>query len=152
MRKWKAFAAASFAVLFALLFAVDSFAKTAAPAPAPRLTGHWEGVYRYNAPGQNPVLFTTDIVQDSPKAFTGRVAELNTFGSPDAKYLFANLDGGVEGKRVWFKKTYDGTGGQTHSILYEGTLERATMTVKGQWKGEGSNTFSGTFEMKRGRY
>jgi hypothetical protein len=149
MRKWKAFAAAGFAALFALLFAFDSFAKTAAPAPAPRLTGHWEGVYRYDAAGSNPVLFSADIVQDSPKAFTGRIAEINTFGSADAKYLFANLEGGADGNRVWFKKTYDGTGGETHSVQYEGTLDRASMTVKGKWvSGE---TLTGTFEMKRGR-
>ena len=151
MRKWKPLAAAAFVALFALLFAFESLAQAKKAAPAVRLTGHWEGVYRYDAPGRNPVLFTTDLVQEDPKTFTGRVVELNTFGERSAKYLFADLGGNVEGTKVWFKKTYDGTGGQTHSIIYEGTLERASMTVRGKWRGEASD-FAGTFEMKRGRY
>jgi len=41
----------------------------------------------------------------------------------------------------------DGTGGQTHSVPYEGTLDKGSMTVRGTWKvGEAG----GTFEMRKG--
>jgi hypothetical protein len=103
-------------------------------------------VYRYAAGTPAPVRFTADMVGDTG-TFTGRLSEPATFGDGSSQFLFANLTGRVNGTRVTFTKTYDGTGGQTHSVPYEGTLDKSSMTVRGTWKvGE----TGGTFEMRKG--
>ncbi len=109
------------------------------------LTGEWEGIYRYSNQDSKPVRFQLDL-KDRHGRLTGHTSEHNTFGDPSAPFLHANIMGSVEDDRVYFKKTYDGTGGQHHSIKYEGALYEDISTIKGAW--ECCNGLYGTFDMQ----
>jgi hypothetical protein len=62
----------------------------------------------------------------------------------EAKVEAPSSSGGV---RVEFVKTYDGTGGASHSVWYSGRFDPESHEIKGTWDlGEGSQ---GTFVMKR---
>jgi len=56
--------------------------------------------------------------------------------------LFANLRGTVSGKAITFTKTYDGTGGVSHSVFYQGTISSDGRSMSGRWN---IGTFGGTF-------
>jgi hypothetical protein len=61
--------------------------------------------------------------------------------------LFADVEGvtAVDGS-VTFTKTYDGTGGVSHSVRYEGRINAEGDTITGVWR---INQQEGRFEMRR---
>jgi hypothetical protein len=63
----------------------------------------------------------------------GRTSEPNTFGVTNDPYVSANVSGVVQGDRVTFTKTYDGTGGQTHSVQYAARVDRDHGVMVGEW-------------------
>ena len=91
------------------------------------------------------VDFTMDL-STSGTQFTGRSTEPNTFGHAGARFLYANIRGEVVGNVVRYVKTYDGTGGQSHSINYTGRFNSAWSEVVGTWR---IGTASGYFELRR---
>jgi hypothetical protein len=97
------------------------------------LNGVWLGYYGYGD--------ATDRVQFQLKAmragaaFTATTIEPNTFGTKDALFLTADVAGTVSADGgVRFTKTYDGTGGQTHSVQYAGALDATKRCISGTWK------------------
>ena len=100
------------------------------------LSGTWKGTYdSFGGASQGPVRWTAEITCRRGR-LTGRITEPNTFGDPSASRLYAEIEGTVTGDgTVSFVKTYDGTGGVSHSIDYRGKLDRTTMTITGKWSG-----------------
>jgi len=126
--------------------------KDAAPATccsAGALSGIWTGEYRYTeGSGMRPVTFTAFLFQEGDRV-TAMIKEPNTFGDQTSPWLHATADGRFdkEAGSLSFVKSYDGTGGQSHDVVYKGTLSSgATETVTGTWDISG---VTGTFTMKR---
>lgn len=101
------------ALLVSLVFA------TAASAAG--IAGQWVGAYGYED-GRDAVYFELEV-RGSGGGIAGTIVETQTFGAKSADgTLKARVSGTVKGNFVTFTKTYDGTGGQTHSVTYRGTL------------------------------
>jgi hypothetical protein len=120
-------AAARVAFVVVVLFA----ALQAAPACAASLIGEWRGAYAYTDTNP-PVPFSLALSQ-SGKVISGRSTELATFGQGPTRYLYATISGAADGQTVAFTKTYDGTGGQNHSVQYTGTLSEDGSVISGSW-------------------
>lgn len=107
--------------------------------PPPRktinMTGVWRGTYTY-ANGK-AVPFTLTLAS-SGKSCQGRIEEPNTFGDKSAQNLYASITcnaGEIEPEQNFsFVKTYDGTGGQNHSVHYNGVLSRGGDELTGTWR------------------
>jgi hypothetical protein len=114
--------------------AIRAAVATAPPNPANRaLAGAWRGTYTYdNNPTAAPGDFTFDL-KVSGNTVSGRITEPNTFGTAGVPFLYANISGTIDGDAISFSKTYDGTGGQTHTVYYNGVIDRAAHTVSGTW-------------------
>ena len=119
---------------------------TAAEKPLPsNLDGEWEGQYRYNDP-RPPVAFRLKLRQRGAELI-GRSDEPQTFGAPGAGILHADWVGRISSEGLLaFVKTYDGTGGQTHSIQYTGRLV-APNRIEGRWNI--SPQINGSFALTR---
>jgi len=128
-------------------------AATPAPpltAPAPldgSISGLWKGSYSYSNGNQPPVNFTVSF---AASGCSGRSEEPNTFGNKSAPKLFANLSCSdpalVPGRLITINKTYDGTGGVSHSVIYSGTVSADMRTISGRWA---VNNARGNFTMSR---
>lgn len=109
--------------LFALVFTALS-----TPALAAGLSAEWAGAYGYED-GRAAVPFVLTLTENG-NVITGHIDEVQTFGTKSADdKLGASVVGSVNGHVVTFTKTYDGKGGQTHSVRYHGTL-----VVDGEYK------------------
>jgi hypothetical protein len=96
----------------------------------------WKGSYGY-LDNLAPVPFTLTFTTKG-KGISGRVVEPATFGDGSSDKLIANIAGTSSGYEVAFTKTYDGTGGQTHSVQYRGAVDGNTMY--GVWQlGDGTS-------------
>lgn len=113
------------------------------------LAGTWQGVYSYPDQGRDPVAFTMTL-EVRGDTCRGRSEEPNTFGAPSVTHLYANVEcqvvDGTLSPRLIFKKTYDGTGGQTHSVDYLGDLSPDSRSVTGTWR---IGTQSGRFSLTK---
>jgi hypothetical protein len=115
---------------------------------AERLGGGWIGRYYYSGQQANnpPVEFELMLEVPAAGQVTGRTTEPNTFGTPGVPFLYANVRGEIVGNVLRFTKTYDGTGGQTHSVSYDGTFNETWTTLVGTWR---INDTTGRFDMRR---
>jgi uncharacterized caspase-like protein len=120
------------------------------PLAAPlgdNISGAWKGTYSYASGNQPPVNFT---VAFGPNGCAGRSEEPNTFGNKSAPKLFANLACSdavlLPGHLITIKKTYDGTGGVSHSVVYTGTVSADMRSISGRWV---VNSAHGSFVMTR---
>lgn len=119
---------AAFAAAAAIL-GLSPFALAQAPA-AP--SGVWAGEYGYDGAG-NMVPFQASFTAKGA-GFTGGTIEPNTFGDPGVLFLTANVSGAAAaGGEVNFVKTYDGTGGQSHSVEYAGEYD-SSGCIEGIWR------------------
>jgi hypothetical protein len=125
-------------LVFALL--VLPLLVLVAPARAGDLTGVWEGYYEYGN-GQQGVPFTMELTHRS-SAISGQLVELQTFGQEvDDGMLAAALSGSASGDLLSFTKTYDGSGGVSHSVVYRGTVieaDNGTLIATGIWETDGT--------------
>jgi hypothetical protein len=112
------------------------------------LTGAWSGEYQYPAAvkGVRRVPFNARI-DEAGGSFTGEIDEPNTYADPSAPRLFATISGTRTGSAVSFIKTMDGTGGATHSIIYDGAVNSNFTRIEGRWRTIGA--WSGPFFMER---
>lgn len=112
------------------------------------LTGVWDGLYSYSRTGQLESSFTAILFQTGD-ALSGTVHETmrRLLGKDVA--ASALLEGTVEGRRVGFAKTYDGSGGQTHTVVYDGRLSGDE--IEGVWTIPTAPGNTGRFLMIRGR-
>ena len=106
------------------------------------LSGLWSGAYAYPAfwPAE-PVPFNA-VLAEIGGAISGSIDEPNTFSPAAVSRLFARVSGARNGQDVRFSKTYDGTGGKSHTIEYVGALSADGTRVDGFWAiGRSSGTF-----------
>jgi hypothetical protein len=126
-----------------------------APAPAEAqagqslaagaLTGDWAGGY-VSSDGADVNTFTVKMRQMGGSV-SGTIYEVNTFGDTSrALFLTSTFTGAVTGRQVRFTKTYDGSGGQSHAVVYTGTLEPNGRRIRGTFA---AGAAGGTFEMVR---
>ena len=124
---------------------VRPHAPPPSPEQPPALAGRWSGAYTYRD-GRPSVPFMLTL---SPSAgrFNGRSNEPNTFGHASAQTLGAVWTASLSGDgRVAFRKTYDGSGGQTHAVDYAGQLSSDGRRISGTWR---LNDISGTFTITK---
>jgi hypothetical protein len=110
------------------------------------LTGVWHGLYSYPSHPQ-PVYFVATVISHGG-GFSGSTHEAIVGQQAAPLTAFAAIDGILDGHDVAFKKTYDGSNGWNHSVLYEGTLSSDANEIDGQWSLPGN--WSGRFLMIRG--
>jgi hypothetical protein len=101
------------------------------------LAGMWRGEYTYlSQKNRAPVQFVMSL-QVYANSCRGRIEEPNTFGNPTAARLYANVEcqvvTGIHSPRLLLRKTYDGTGGVSHSIDYVGDVSPDHRMVSGTW-------------------
>jgi uncharacterized caspase-like protein len=121
--------------------------RAAIRGAASPLTGSWKGHYEYpNGSGRTGVDFSQDLTF-SQGLITGYVSEPNTFGDKTSKNLYASLTGAVSGNDIQWVKTYDGTGGVSHSVTYQGKVDRKAGKIVGKWQIKAD--WSGPFELSR---
>jgi uncharacterized caspase-like protein len=109
--------------------------SVARPSASP-LTGAWSGRYEY-PDGREGVDFTQQLTV-SQGLVTGFISEPNTFGDATSKNLYATFSGMIDGNEIAWTKTYDGTAGVSHSVIYQGILDRKGRTITGEWSVPGS--------------
>jgi hypothetical protein len=109
------------------------------------LTGLWNGLYSYPRL-YAPTSFVAILVQ-SGGCFSGTTHEPCAIEQIPGGVLYATLQGQRDGALVAFVKTYDGTGGWSHSVRYEGTLSGDGTEIEGRWRVSG--VWSGKFLMVR---
>jgi hypothetical protein len=129
------------------LFAAVLFAAagTALAQSASNLTGRWEGGY-IGTNSDDANTLTVNLVQSGTR-LTGGMVELNIFGDLKKNiFLTSNIEGTVSGRNVILVKTYDGTGGVSHSVRYSGTISANGRTIKGTYDADGA---TGQFEFAR---
>jgi len=111
----------------------------------PAFARSWSGKYFYSD-SRAPVPFSVNL-QKSGQRISGRMAEPNTFAKQPVNRLFANLSGVIRPDSVVrFTKTYDGTGGVSHSVTYSGKLTGTgrNARISGTWR---VRNLSGRFTM-----
>jgi hypothetical protein len=95
------------------------------------LTGVWHGLYSYDV-AMDPVYFVATLMSGGNWiSGTSHEAEIGQSGEPLT--LFASLDGTRAELQIDFIKTYDGTGGWSHSVQYSGTLSPDETEIEGAW-------------------
>jgi len=110
------------------------------------LQGTWRGSYSYPDAQKRQVEFIMTIRVEGGTC-QGRIEEPNTFGNPTVPWLYANTDCqlvlGRGPPRLVFRKVYDGTGGQSHGVDYDGDVAADGRSVNGNWRiGTQSGRFS----------
>lgn len=108
-------------------------------------SSQWSGQYGYSD-GRASVPFTLSLKVAADGSLTGLTTEPATFGNGSSKALTADVSGSINGRRIYFKKTYDSSGGQVHTVEYNGTLSPDGHTMSGTWK---VDTVSGNFSAER---
>lgn len=110
---------------------------TAAVAGAPQGRSEWSGQYGYSdGRGSVPFYWVLNI---SGGGVTGGSSEPATFGDGSSNILTAQLSGSVSGNSISIVKTYDGSGGQTHSVQYSGSLSADGRSISGSWSLSGAS-------------
>jgi hypothetical protein len=111
----------------------------------PSLTGLWNGLFSYPR-RYDPTQFVAILIQ-SGSSLSGTTHESCAIEGIFGGVLYATLQGQRDGSVVTFVKTYDGTGGWTHSVKYEGVLNDVGTEIEGNWRVPG--VWSGKFLMVR---
>ncbi|RDJ25049.1 hypothetical protein DWF00_17765 [Bosea caraganae] len=100
-------------------------------ARSSNLTGVWHGLYTYQA-AREPIYFMATLIE-SGAWLTGSTHESEVGLSGAPLTLFAMLEGTRDEASVRFTKTYDGTGGWSHSVVYDGALSADATEIEGRW-------------------
>jgi hypothetical protein len=96
------------------------------------LNGLWHGLYSYDI-GAAPVYFVATLMSGRGW-ISGTSHEAANELVGQALTLFASLEGSLDGPAATFVKTYDGTGGWSHSVPYRGTLSPDATEIEGTWE------------------
>jgi hypothetical protein len=109
------------------------------------LTGLWNGLFSYPR-RYDPTPFVAILIQ-SGASVSGTTHEPGAIKRIPGGLLYATLRGQRVGTAVSFIKTYDGAGGWTHSVEYQGMLSGDGTEIEGRWHVPGA--WSGKFLMLR---
>ena len=96
------------------------------------LNGVWDGLYSYSRTAHPESPFTA-VLFASGGHLSGTIHETMRFPGGAATDANAFLEGSAGDGRIVFTKTYDGTGGQTHSVAYDGRLSADGGEIDGVW-------------------
>jgi hypothetical protein len=121
--------------LFASLImsaAILAGAGVASAQSAVAPNGVWVGYYGYGDRADTVQMQVKFTARGS--SFTGFSIEPNTFGDEGVLFLTANIQGVTDADGADFTKTYDGTGGQSHSIEYTGAFTQGGRCLEGKWR------------------
>ncbi len=110
------------------------------------LTGIWHGLYSYPE-YLDPVFFLATLIGHGDH-FSGTIHEAQVGQSGAPLTIFAGVDGSVTNSHISFKKTYDGSGGWSHALMYHGQLSEDRSEIEGLWVFPDS--WTGRFMMIRG--
>jgi len=146
--------AAAISAAIAVFGLFVSVAVSAAWAQSPSLSGTWKGRYFYNE-NRTAVDFTLDLDGANGRCI-GHVKEINTFGEKSAPYLYAAVSCPTAaippGGEFRFHKQYDGTGGVSHGVDYDGVVSADGNTITGKWTIiTATSRSTGQFSMTRGQ-
>jgi hypothetical protein len=120
---------------------------TTNPLRAQSSRSTWEGTYAYPTNDRPPVVFEMTLeVLDS--RVSGVVKEPATFGTGSSPYLYANIAGRIDGSRISFTKTYDGTNQQSHPVEYDGVISADGASISGKYVVGDGPANTGTFAVK----
>jgi hypothetical protein len=120
-------------------------AQVGTALPATGITGDWAGGY-ISSDGADVNTFNVKLRQTGG-TISGTIYEVNAFGDTTrALFLTSTFSGTIANRQVRFTKTYDGSGGASHSVVYTGTLEPNNRRIRGTFNAGGA---TGTFEMVR---
>ncbi len=118
----------------------------------PSLTGVWHGLYTYTSHAHLPESHFICVLIDNGNRLSGTIHEVMNHAQGTPTEVFALIDGAHRGGYVTFLKTYDGTGGRTHSVSYAGDLSGDQDEIEGEWRVDGRYGVStGRFLMIRKR-
>lgn len=125
--------------------AVTFYAATAQAQASTNLSGDWAGGY-ISSDRSDINTFEVKLTQ-AGGALLGTIYEVNKFGDASrALFLTSTVTGSVSGGRVRLTKTYDGSGGVSHVVTYDGVVESSGRRIRGNYSADGA---TGTFEMVR---
>jgi translation elongation factor EF-G len=108
----------------------------------------WRGWYYYpQDSGQQPVSFEMVLIQDGATV-VGFIKEPNTFGERQEPWLHSVFKGSVDEQtgKLTYTKTYDGTAGPKHDVVYSGQRGQDKTKVEGMWDIGG---FMGRFTLEK---
>ncbi len=116
------------------------------------LTGVWHGLYTYVSHPYLPESHFVCVLIDNSGRLSGTIHETMNHYRTTATEAFALVDGAHCAGHVTFLKTYDGTGGQTHSVSYAGDLSGDRDEIEGGWRIDSAyGVMTGQFLMIRKR-
>lgn len=95
------------------------------------MTGVWHGLYSYPMELQ-PIYFMATLI-DHGRGFSGSTHEAEKGEDGFPLTLLATVDGTRIGREVHFTKTYDGSGGWSHAVSYEGHVDDQGLEIEGTW-------------------
>lgn len=111
------------------------------------LTGVCQGLYMYPMAAEPGAFVAT--VMDIAGSLSGSVHENSNGDGLPVRSLNASIAGFREGQSVVFVKRYDGSGGWSHAVNYQGALSADRSEIEGVWDIPGE--WSGRFLMIRSR-
>lgn len=109
------------------------------------LSGVWYG--RYSASNYQEENSFIALIEEALGVLDGSVSEPDDQGTAGIRR--ASLTGLREGALVRFVKQYDGRGGFTHAVRYEGQVNEEGTEVTGRWNVDG---WHGRFVMEREKF
>ena len=110
------------------------------------LSGAWSGAYRYLGDIGPETVFNVRI-EEVGGAFTGAVQEPNVLKRGSGSIVTAEIEGVRTAQTIAFTKFYNGSGGMSHAVRYEGEANAALTRIDGRWTIP--RGVSGTFFMER---
>lgn len=114
------------------------------------LTGVWNGMYTYTTEPDMPESHFTAVLLDTGGSLSGTIHETMNYGDGVGVDANAHIDGRSDYGAVDFVKTYDGTGGVVHSVVYTGTVTSDFEEIEGEWQIATSwEVYAGRFLMIR---
>lgn len=101
--------------------------------------GRWAGTYFYPSQGE-PVPFVATLTLADDGALRGAIREPNSFSEALVPCLDSEVDGHVDARGVvGFEKRYNGRGGVSHAVRYDGMFVRDAGAVLGGWMIDGAS-------------
>ncbi|WP_052134420.1 hypothetical protein [Sphingomonas sp. 37zxx] len=110
------------------------------------LSGVWYGDYASNHWSVDPNSFIA-LLEEQGGSLSGSITERDIWlGSGIVR---ASVDGTRQGLTVRFRKQYDGSGGLSHAVDYQGTVNDDATRIVGRWK---MRFYAGSFSMSREKF
>lgn len=112
------------------------------------IDGEWTGIYDYPGLELDATPFRAKIFSVE----TGFCGEISEAHLETGVMIFADIEGTVSGRQVYFKKTYDQVDGGYPVVSYDGAISDDFSKIEGTWTThEEPESWSGPFVMNRAK-